>query len=48
MERLTIPIWDEILFAPADVVERTFVGSAREDSYGCWSRKGTQKCTKRS
>ena len=38
MARLLTPTWDEILFAPVDAVERTFVGLEKEDG-----RKGIKK-----
>ena len=48
MTRLLILTWDSILFAAVDVVEKTLVRLAEEDSYSCWSRKKNPKGTKRS
>ena len=48
MTRLLILTWYSILFAAVDVVEKTLVGLAEEDSYSCWSRKKNPKGTKRS
>ena len=35
MTRLLIPLWDGILFATVNTVERNFAGLAEEDSYSC-------------